>query len=42
MNEIKLNCVGLLDIKGQEQIRRVYDAEGLFPTLTTCGGVIER
>jgi DNA (cytosine-5)-methyltransferase 1 len=30
--------VGMLDIKGNEQIRRVYDPEGLSPTLNTMGG----
>ena len=27
--------IGLLEIKGTEQVRRVYDVEGLSPTLTT-------
>lgn len=30
--------VGLLDMKGDESIRRVYDEEGLCPTLTTMQG----
>lgn len=30
--------VGLLDIKGQENTRRVYSPEGVSPTLTTMGG----
>lgn len=30
--------VGDLDIKGHDAIKRVYDAEGLSPTLTTMGG----
>lgn len=34
----KLEMIGLLDIKGQDSIRRVYDPDGLAPTLTTCGG----
>lgn len=34
----KLEMIGLLDIKGQDYIRRVYDPDGLAPTLTTCGG----
>lgn len=39
MNEVpKLEMLGLLDIKGQDCIRRVYDPNGLSPTLTTCGG----
>ena len=31
-------CVGMLDIKGKDQIRRVYDSEGLAPALTAKGG----
>lgn len=34
--EIKM--VGMLDIKGNEQVRRVYDPEGLSPTLNTMQG----
>lgn len=34
----KINIVGMLDMKGQENIRRVYDTEGLSPTLTTSEG----
>ena len=34
----KLEMIGLLDIKGQDSVRRVYDPDGLAPTLTTCGG----
>ena len=30
--------VGMLDIKGNEQIRRVYDPDGLSPTLNTMEG----
>lgn len=30
--------VGDLDIKGHDAIKRVYDADGLSPTLTTMGG----
>jgi DNA (cytosine-5)-methyltransferase 1 len=30
--------VGMLDIKGNEQVRRVYSDEGLSPTLNTMGG----
>ena len=30
--------IGLLDIKGMEIIRRVYDPEFLAPTISTCGG----
>jgi DNA (cytosine-5)-methyltransferase 1 len=36
--EPKINVVGMLDMKGQENIRRVYDTEGLSPTLTTSEG----
>lgn len=34
------NCklIGMLDIKGKDQIRRVYSAEGISPTLTTMQG----
>lgn len=35
-NEMKL--LGMLDMKGNESIRRVYDPSGLAPTLTTMGG----
>lgn len=30
--------IGMLDIKGNEQIRRVYSPEGISPTLTTMKG----
>ena len=30
--------VGILDVKGNEQVRRVYSAEGLSPTLNTMAG----
>ena len=30
--------VGMLDIKGQDQCRRVYSMNGIAPTLTTSGG----
>ena len=30
--------LGLLNIKGKDQIKRVYSADGIAPTLTTCGG----
>lgn len=30
--------VGVLDIKGQDQCRRVYSVDGIAPTLTTSGG----
>lgn len=32
------NVIGNLDIKGKDQIRRVYSSAGLSPTLTTMGG----
>lgn len=38
METAKLEMIGLLDIKGQEQVRRVYHPAGLAPTLTTCQG----
>ena len=34
----ELECVGMLDMKGQENIRRVYSPTGISPTLTTMGG----
>lgn len=33
-----IQCEGLLDIKGNEQIRRVYNLDGLSPTLNTMEG----
>lgn len=33
-----INVIGTLDIKGQENIKRVYDAWGLSPRLTTMQG----
>lgn len=30
--------VGMLDIKAQDQCRRVYSVNGIAPTLTTSGG----
>lgn len=36
--EIGCNLVGMLDIKGKDQIRRVYDVDGISPTLTTMQG----
>lgn len=38
MEQPKIEMIGLLDIKGMEQIRRVYHPAGIAPTLTTCGG----
>jgi DNA (cytosine-5)-methyltransferase 1 len=37
-NENALKCVGLLDMKGNECIRRVYSTDGIAPTLTTMEG----
>ena len=34
----ELDCLGMLDIKGNECIRRVYNSDGLYPTLTTMAG----
>lgn len=34
----KCQMIGLLDIKGMEQIRRVYHPDGIAPTITTSGG----
>ena len=30
--------VGMLDIKGKDQLRRVYSVDGIAPTLVTCQG----
>jgi len=36
----QINCLGLLNMKGMEQIRRVYDKFGCAPTLCTrCDGI---
>lgn len=35
---MEINVVGMLDIKGTEQIRRVYSVDGLAPTLSTMQG----
>lgn len=35
---IKLEMVGIADIKGKDNIRRVYSENGLCPTINTCGG----
>lgn len=34
----KINMLGLLDVKGQENVRRVYGVDGIAPTLTTSQG----
>ena len=36
--EARLILAGMLDIKGQDIIRRVYSSEGLCPTLTNMQG----
>lgn len=36
LNEI--NMIGMLDIKGNEQVRRVYGTDGISPTLNTMQG----
>jgi DNA (cytosine-5)-methyltransferase 1 len=36
--EPQIEMMGLLEIKGKDQIRRVYDPCGLSPTLTAVGG----
>lgn len=33
-----LPMVGMLDIKGKDQWRRVYSVDGIAPTLVTCQG----
>lgn len=37
-NQNEILQVGMLDIKGNEQVRRVYDPEGISPTLNTMQG----
>lgn len=34
----QINMLGLLDMKGNEQVRRVYGADGISPTLNTMQG----
>lgn len=38
VNDSDSGIVAMLDMKGQEQIRRVYGHNGKAPTLTTCQG----
>ena len=38
IKEPQLNQVGMLDIKGNDSIRRIYSDDGISPTLTTMGG----
>lgn len=35
---MRTKVIGLLNIKGMEIVRRVYDPEFLAPTISTCGG----
>ena len=32
------NCIGRVDIKGHDQVKRVYSPDGCSPTILTCGG----
>jgi DNA (cytosine-5)-methyltransferase 1 len=34
----KLDCVGKIDIKGHDCLKRVYNENGLCPTISTCQG----
>jgi DNA (cytosine-5)-methyltransferase 1 len=36
--EPQINVIGMLDMKGKDQWKRVYDTEGLAPTLVCSGG----
>lgn len=38
MQENGMRIIGLLDMKGTDQVRRVYHPDGISPTLTTSGG----
>lgn len=38
----KLEMIGLLDIKGQDSIRRVYDPDGLTLPLRLAGGGVDK
>ena len=38
MEDNNIEMVGLLPIKGNEQIRRVYGVDGIAPTLNTMQG----
>lgn len=37
-NDAQINILGLLDIKGKDQVRRVYGVDGISPTLNTMQG----
>lgn len=37
-NNQDCQMVGMLDIKGKDQWRRVYSVDGIAPTLVTCQG----
>lgn len=34
----EMQMIGKLDIKGTDTIKRVYDINGISPTITTCDG----
>lgn len=34
----ELDMIGMLDMKGNESIRRIYDPHGIAPSVTTCQG----
>ncbi len=38
VKESDMKMIGLLDIKGNDSIRRVYSTDGISPTVTTCEG----
>ena len=38
MDDNFINMVGMLDIKGNEQVRRIYGTDGISPTLNTMQG----
>ncbi|CAB4143946.1 Dcm Site-specific DNA methylase [uncultured Caudovirales phage] len=38
VNEPELECVGRVDVNGHDFLKRVYNAEGLSPTIETMGG----
>lgn len=37
--EIGCKLFGMLDIKGKDQVKRVYSTDGISPTVVTTGGV---
>jgi len=38
VDDAQINILGLLDIKGKDQVRRVYGVDGISPTLNTMQG----